>query len=199
MSNDEMQYRDRSEAPPPPMNIDENLKDVEMKQCAEMDKSQCLNYYHLLYQLFRRIPTKAVQPPPAPPLPDNKDLILSSDIVDSDSDYACIKNSESEIEAMESHLRFVESGLENELKSKLNNDEYKYYGNEINHCRKILREAIKCTHDGTKFQGDGRIQLVSARKKYIEFQGLYRKLLEKVDKRMISKIRNQQKTCRSFS
>ena len=78
--------------------------------------------------------------------------------------------------------------MENELRSKLNNNQYKYYCDEINHCRQILR-STKYTHDGTTFEGDGRIQLLSARKKYIEFQGLYRKLLEKVD----SKIRNQQK------
>lgn len=169
--------RDRSEAPPPPMSIDENLEDVEM---AELDKSsEChySQYYHHCYRLLQEIINKGTfgQPPRPPPLPHT---------TDSDSEYSFITNTELEINALKLHLALLQSAIATELKGKLG-DKYGFaFVDEIKNCRKTLRKAVNYTHDGTQFNGNGKNQVIAARKKYLEFTDLYRQLLDQIEEKM---------------
>ena len=173
MSCDDVVFRDRSEAPPPPMNVDENLEDVEMKQCAEFDKSAAYYCYSYLLQ-------EIDQPPRGPPSPPRVAPLFSSD-VDHDSEYSLIENSKIEINAWRMHLSLVESGMISELQSKLGDEYGLHFVAESKNCWKVLHEAVNYIHDVTKFGGDGKSQLIATRKKFLEFHDLYRKLLHQIE------------------
>ena len=174
MNDDE---RDRSEAPPPPMSIDENLEDVEMEELDKSSECNYYQYYYHCYYLLQEIINKGTfgQPPRPPPLPD---------ATDSDSEYSFITMTELEINALKLHLALLQSAIATELKGKLRDEYGIAFVDEIENCRKKLRKAVNYTHDGTQFNGNGKNQVIAARKKYLEFTDLYTQLLNQIEEKM---------------